>query len=249
MAGQRVLPIRFAAVLMLALAAIIGCTSAPEPTATPTSTATRTATATASATATPTDTPTATATPTPTASLTPTHTVTPTATETPLPTDTATPTITPTLVPPVPHADFRYSRKRLTLTFENLTRGVGTVLWDFGDGTTSTEYAPEHTYAAEGRYVIKLRVANFSGISTAIRGFTLRLPTCRVAVRSAVDIRAEPSIDSRAIGRLTGGAMTTNWAEADADGNVWYYVSRGATGWIRAESVGVVSGECPVPEE
>ncbi|NOG51378.1 MAG: PKD domain-containing protein [Chloroflexi bacterium] len=60
--------------------------------------------------------------------------------------------------------------KRLTVNFDNRTRGRGSVLWDFGDGTTSTDFEPSHTYAAEGRYVIKLTVSNVSGSSTAIRG-------------------------------------------------------------------------------
>lgn len=31
----------------------------------------------------------------------------------------------------------------------------GTSLWDFGDGSTSTQYKPRHTYAADGTYVVK----------------------------------------------------------------------------------------------
>lgn len=42
-----------------------------------------------------------------------------------------------------------------------------TWLWDFGDGTTSTEQNPMHTYARQGKYIVSLTVTNNSGTSTA----------------------------------------------------------------------------------
>lgn len=36
-------------------------------------------------------------------------------------------------------------------------------LWDFGDGTTSVEKNPSHTYAREGIFTVKLQVINSSG--------------------------------------------------------------------------------------
>jgi hypothetical protein len=38
-----------------------------------------------------------------------------------------------------------------------------TYLWDFGDGTTSTQAFPSHTYATPGRYTICLTVDNGNG--------------------------------------------------------------------------------------
>lgn len=234
--------IRFGAALIIAAAAVIGCTGAVEPTATPTSTPTATPTATATATATATDTPTATPTPTATA----THTATPTASFTP----TDTPTITPTPGPAAPRASFRMDTKRLTVNFDNRTRGRGSVLWDFGDGTTtSTDFEPSHTYAAEGRYVIKLTVSNVSGSSTAIRGLTLRLPTCTLSVRSPVTMRNAPDDSGAPKGRVTSGSLSTNLAAYDDEGNTWYYVRRTVTGWVRADWFTTITGECPTPEE
>lgn len=231
--------IRLGAALTVVIAGAIGCTSAAEPPATPTVTATASSTPTTP----PTDTPTATA----TASRTPTTTAT--ATKTASPTPTSTPTITPTPGPAVPHARFDMNTKRLTVEFENLTRGRGTVLWQFGDGATSTEYEPSHTYAAEGRYVIKLTVKNSSGSSTAIRGLTLRLPTCSFTVRSAVNILNTPSNRGVTKGRVTSGSLSTNLAAYDDEGNTWYYVRRTVTGWVRADWFTDFTGECPVPEE
>jgi PKD repeat protein len=39
-------------------------------------------------------------------------------------------------------------------------------IWDFGDGGTSTEQHPSHTYREPGTYIVKLSVANECGLST-----------------------------------------------------------------------------------
>ena len=41
--------------------------------------------------------------------------------------------------------------------------------WDFGDGATSTEQNPAHTYVANGKYTVKLTVTSPSGTNTRIR--------------------------------------------------------------------------------
>lgn len=51
----------------------------------------------------------------------------------------------------------------LTATFTNQTKGVTTYKWDFGDGATSTEENPVHTYAVKGKYVPTLYVTTASG--------------------------------------------------------------------------------------
>lgn len=51
----------------------------------------------------------------------------------------------------------------LTATFTNQTKGVTTYKWDFGDGETSAEQNPVHTYASKGKYVPTLYVSTGSG--------------------------------------------------------------------------------------
>lgn len=50
--------------------------------------------------------------------------------------------------------------KTLTASFQNLNNSTlnESFFWDFGDGSTSTETAPSHTYADTGTYTIKLEV-------------------------------------------------------------------------------------------
>ncbi|HTE24892.1 PKD domain-containing protein, partial [Flavitalea sp.] len=49
-----------------------------------------------------------------------------------------------------------------TVEFQNLTQNSTAWIWDFGDGTTSTEKNPKHTYNQLGQYDITL-TATFSG--------------------------------------------------------------------------------------
>jgi PKD repeat protein len=49
----------------------------------------------------------------------------------------------------------------LAVGFTDTSTGVpGSWFWDFGDGATSTERDPGHTYAAAGTYTVRLEVAN-----------------------------------------------------------------------------------------
>lgn len=51
----------------------------------------------------------------------------------------------------------------LTATFTNQTKGVTSYKWDFGDGASSTEQNPAHTYPAKGKFVPTLYVSTASG--------------------------------------------------------------------------------------
>ena len=117
-------------------------------------------------TATPTETPippTATFTPippTPTATFTETP-IPPTATFTPIP-----PTPTETAVPPDALFTATVTNDPMTYQFFNQSTGaIANLMWDFGDGTTSTEANPVHTYAATGDYTTTLTVMAADGVT------------------------------------------------------------------------------------
>jgi FOG: PKD repeat len=74
----------------------------------------------------------------------------------------------------VPVADFigtpTSGLSPLNVQFTDQSRGDNlTYSWDFGDGTTSTEKSPKHTYTAEGTYTVKLTVKNAYGTNTATK--------------------------------------------------------------------------------
>ena len=74
----------------------------------------------------------------------------------------------------VPEAEFiaevRQGNPPLTVKFHDFSSGSPLAwFWDFGDGTTSTEKDPVHTYTQEGRYSTTLQVANAFGKDSLTR--------------------------------------------------------------------------------
>jgi len=55
-----------------------------------------------------------------------------------------------------PVARFEYSMIDNTASFLNQSSSAYAYFWDFGDGATSTEFQPEHTYAMSGVYTLSL---------------------------------------------------------------------------------------------
>ena len=71
----------------------------------------------------------------------------------------ASPTASFTLTPQV-------GRAPLTVRFTDRSVNAASIKWDFGDGTTSTESNPSHTYTT-GFYIVKLTATNGDKSSTA----------------------------------------------------------------------------------
>jgi len=65
-----------------------------------------------------------------------------------------------------PHAEFDVDCNQLTCVFSDRStddHAVTTWAWDFGDGTSSTDRNPTHTYSAPGTYHVSLTVTDGSG--------------------------------------------------------------------------------------
>jgi len=59
------------------------------------------------------------------------------------------------------HADFEYDHDSTSLTYHFEDESEGNIVfwyWNFGDGTTSTEHSPIHTYSQAGIYLVCLNV-------------------------------------------------------------------------------------------
>ncbi len=59
-----------------------------------------------------------------------------------------------------PLASFEYTQNGMTVSFANKSLNANSFLWSFGDGSTSSEKDPIHTYTQEGEYTISLSVKN-----------------------------------------------------------------------------------------
>ena len=66
-----------------------------------------------------------------------------------------------------PHADFDVHCDKLTCDFEDKSKDDDGAIagwhWSFGDGATSNEQNPVHTYAERGRYDVLLTVTDDRG--------------------------------------------------------------------------------------
>jgi PKD repeat protein len=71
---------------------------------------------------------------------------------------------------PQPTSAFTYvsgtTANPLTVTFTSTAANAESYYWMFGDGTTSTEKAPSHTYAATGTYNVTLKTASAAGYTS-----------------------------------------------------------------------------------
>jgi tripartite motif-containing protein 71 len=62
-----------------------------------------------------------------------------------------------------------YGNSPLTVTFtDKSTNSPDSWEWSFGDGTSSIEQNPVHTYSNSGQYTVKLTVKNAAGSNTKI---------------------------------------------------------------------------------
>jgi gliding motility-associated-like protein len=74
---------------------------------------------------------------------------------------------------PAPRAAFNANplsscQAPLIVNFNNTSTGATSYTWDFGDGTTSTQVLPSHSYASEGTYSVTLIATNNAGCSDTI---------------------------------------------------------------------------------
>jgi PKD repeat protein len=97
-----------------------------------------------------------------------------------------------TVVSP-PTASFTFARSGMTYTFTNVTTNATGFLWDFGDGETSVESNPTHTYQTGNIYTVTLSVTGVCG--DVVRTITINtLPTPEFSSSSTTGCAPE-SID------------------------------------------------------
>lgn len=79
---------------------------------------------------------------------------------------------------PMPVSAFAASSQNIytnsNVTFTNTSTDADSYLWEFGDGTTSIDFEPSHSYESEGEYTVSLTVSNASGqdIATTVISVT-----------------------------------------------------------------------------
>lgn len=83
----------------------------------------------------------------------------------------------------VPVAGFEFDMDSLEVVFTNTSENYDSLMWDFGDGNTSTETNPTHTYEEEGTFEVSLMVSNDCDTVTMNQTIVLSsLPTANYTV-------------------------------------------------------------------
>jgi PKD repeat protein len=72
-----------------------------------------------------------------------------------------------------PASGFTFTSVQNTVTFTNTSQGAVSYSWNFGDGNSSTEQNPVHTYANPGSYTVSLSASNSCGTTIFQQTITL----------------------------------------------------------------------------
>jgi PKD repeat protein len=99
-----------------------------------------------------------------------------------------------------PNAEFSITPgskcKNDEVTFVNLSTGsIVDYLWDFGDGTTSDEINPTHTYATPGTFTIILTATDAGGLTDSYnKSYIVRPPAANFDLSPAIGLGAPKTI-------------------------------------------------------
>lgn len=92
-----------------------------------------------------------------------------------------------TVCPETLVSDFTFTGTDLNYTFPNTSTGAIETSWDFGDGTTSTDESPSHTFPTSGNYTVCLKAWNECGDTTE---------TCQIITVTVTDINELAGVSS-----------------------------------------------------
>lgn len=112
---------------------------------------------------------------------------------------------------------YAYNTVPATVSFRDLSTGTTplTYAWEFGDGATSTEQNPSHTYIRQGLYTVGLTVTNAYGSSREIKTEYIA-----IGLAPRADFTAQPTTGNTPLtveftDRTTGHPTTWYWNFGD----------------------------------
>jgi PKD repeat protein len=85
-------------------------------------------------------------------------------------------------------ADITNATVNQPIQFTDLSTGSASWFWDFGDGTTSTEQNPIHTYAVPGTYTVTLTVENGFGFDYETKISYITVTTYAIGLNNATQV-------------------------------------------------------------
>lgn len=114
-----------------------------------------------------------------------------------------------------PTVNFTFSTQGFTVNFTNQTVNGNTYLWNFGDGATSTQFSPSHTYAAPGTYTVRLTATNQCGTRFLQKTVTIVNPLTAGFTANPESGCAPLTVTFN--DTSTGGATSWSWTFAGGD--------------------------------
>lgn len=121
---------------------------------------------------------------------------------------------------PVPSPNFTYTANNLTVTFNNTTSSGLTYSWDFGDGATSTEMNPVHTYGAPGTYTVQLDATNSCKTNSKTATITLTSGVRDLTQTMGIDLSPNPTSGDFAVAIESDHAAGLRFKLFDAQGKM-----------------------------
>lgn len=118
----------------------------------------------------------------------------------------------------VPGAAFSFVANGSTLTFSDASSAATSWAWDFGDGSTSTEQNPVHTYAGNGPYTITLTVNG--GTCSSSQTWELGVGIADVPSGSGLSIAPNPASDALILTLDRPASENTSVQVIDAQGRL-----------------------------
>jgi hypothetical protein len=124
--------------------------------------------------------------------------------------------------PAKPSASFTYESEGKEVSFTSTSKNAKTFSWDFGDGETSTDQNPVHTYEAYGLYTVKLKVNGDGGEATSLPDQLTLAKTSKVVIDGAFTDWADVP-DAVVATEGNGGTISKIKVDYDAT-KIYFYV-------------------------
>jgi PKD repeat protein len=102
-----------------------------------------------------------------------------------------------------------------TVQFTNTSAASTNFTWYFGDGTTSTDLNPSHTYTSNGTYTVKLYANNCKGIDSLVR-----LNYITINIVAVPNVTDGANCGAGSVNLSANASGTINWYDAQTGGNL-----------------------------
>ncbi|MCH8331496.1 MAG: PKD domain-containing protein, partial [Bacteroidetes bacterium] len=114
-------------------------------------------------------------------------------------------------VEPLPTASFSYSQNFNTIDFTNTSSSNSNVVdWSFGDGNTSTDQNPTHTYVLPGNYDVQLNTTNDCGSADVVVNIKIEDPL-GIGDESNTNFNIHPNPASGTVNISNTGSVNELW--------------------------------------